>query len=439
MAEDKIRVMIVDDFADTRESIGKLLYFEKDIEVIASVGDGQTAIQTARETHPDVILMDINMPGMDGITATEGIVSSAPGCEVIMMSVQGEADYLRRAMLAGAREYLIKPFTGDELAGSIRHVYELGADKRARFSAAVAAPAPQAVVSPEPVGSGQLIAIFSPKGGVGKTTVATNLAIGLKLLTGKRVALVDCNLAFGDVGVMLNLPTRSTIADLIPNIHAVDMELLERIMVDHASGVRVLLAPPRPELAELVTPDHLKSIVKLLKQGYDYVIVDTLQSFEDLMLAVLDMSDRIILLTTLEMPAIKNIKLFLEVAEALQYSRERLMLVINRADSTGGIQVEDVEQNIRFKVGASIVSDGKLMTLAVNQGVPVVVSQRDSTVSKNLLDLARAVMTEEDSTAVAAKEAMNSSSPGRESKAGIGLGKLRFPTLTPFASRRGAD
>lgn len=431
--------MIVDDFADTRDSIGKLLYFEKDIEVVASVGDGQTAIQTAKEIRPNVILMDINMPGMDGITATEGIASAAPECEVIMMSVQGEADYLRRAMLAGAREYLIKPFTGDELAGSIRHVFELSADKRARLSAALTPPAPQPVLPAEPVASGQLISIFSPKGGVGKTTIATNLAIGLKTMTGKKVALVDCNLAFGDVGVMLNLPNRSTIADLIPNIHAMDIELLDRIMVDHGTGVRVLLAPPRPELAELVTPDHLKAITTLLKQNYDYVVVDTLQSFEDLMLAILDLSDRIILLTTLEMPAIKNIKLFLEVAEALRYSREKLMLVINRADSSGGIQVEDVEQNIRFKVGASIVSDGKLMTLAVNQGVPVVVSQRDSIVSKNLLELARAVMTDTDATAVAAKQTLEASNSSRESKSGPGRGRLRFPTLAPFASRRGAD
>lgn len=439
MAQEKIRVMIVDDFADTRESIGKLLYFEKDIEVVASVGDGQTAIQKAREIHPHVILMDINMPGTDGIAATEGIVSVAPECEVIMMSVQGEADYLRRAMLAGAREYLIKPFTGDELAGSIRHLYELSADKRARMAAALTPPAPQPAVPAKPVGSGQLISIFSPKGGVGKTTIATNLAIGLKLLTGKKVALVDGNLAFGDVGVMLNLPNKSTIADLIPNMHALDMDLLDRIMVDHGSGVKVLLAPPRPELAELVAPDHLRAIATLLKQHYDYVVMDTLQSFEDMMLAVLDLSDRIILLTTLEMPAIKNIKLFLEVAEALHYSREKLMLVINRADSSGGILVEEVEQNIRFKVAASIVSSGQLMTTAVNQGVPVVVSQRDSAVSKNLLDLARAVMSEEDLAAATERAAADPARSNRKARSWLGLGRLRFFALAPFASRRGAD
>ncbi len=434
----KIRVLIVDDFADTRESISKLLYFEKDIEVAGSAGDGHQAIQLAKELRPDVILMDINMPGMDGIAATEAISATIPECEVIMMSVQGEPDYLRRAMLAGAREYLVKPFTGDELADSIRHVYELSADKRTRLAAALkpapAAPAPEQ----ESAASGHLISLFSPKGGVGRTTIATNLAVALRSLTGKRVALVDCNLVFGDVAVMLNLHPHTTISDLIPSLRSLDRESLDRVLVEHSSGIKVLASPPRPELAELISADHLRTILTQLKSHYDYVVVDTPPTFEDTVLAVLDLSDRILLLATLEMPAIKNVKLFLEVAEALHYPEGKLALVLNRADSAGGIRVEDIEQNIRFKISGSISSGWQLMTTAVNQGIPVVISQPDSSIAKSLLNVARLVMTEADAETVQVKS--NTTVRGNhDAKANLGLGKLRLGALAPFVSRKGPN
>ncbi len=433
MSETKIKVLIVDDFADTRDSITKLLYFERDIEVVSSAADAQQGIRMAREKRPDVILMDINMPGMDGIAATEAIYGSNPECEVIMMSVQGEPDFLRRAMLAGAREYLIKPFTGDELAGSIRQVHELGAEKRARL-AAMQLPAVAPVVAQAPLPSGRMMAVFSPKGGVGRTTIATNLAIAIRSLTGKRVALVDCSLLFGDIGIMLNLPSNKTISDLVANISTLDQDLLEGVLVEHNSGVRVLLAPARPELAELVSAEHIRKILTLLKSLYDYVVVDTHASFDDTMLSALDLSDRILVLAALEMPAIKNIKLFLEVAEALHYSHDKLMLVLNRADSTGGIDVADIEESIRFKVSAKIVNAGQVVTAAVNQGVPVVVSNRDSLVAKGIFELAAEVLTEADAAEVRDK-VVGTAPTAREGKSGATRGRLR---LLSFASRKGS-
>ena len=436
MTSQKIRVLIVDDFADTRESISKLLYFEKDIEVVGLAPDGREAVQKARELRPDVILMDINMPGMDGISAAEVISATVPESAVIMMSVQGEPDYLRRAMLAGAREYLVKPFTGDELAGSIRHVFKVDADKRTRIAATPQPNGTTAPESPVPSKTGRMITLFSPKGGVGRTTVATNLAIALHASTGKRVALVDGNLLFGDIAIMLNLPTSKTISDLIPNIGILDLELLEGVMAKHESGIRVLLAPPRPELAELISGDHLRVILNLLKSHYDYIVMDTHPGFEDTMLTALDISDHVLLLTTLEMPAIKNMKLFLEVAEALSYPPEKLMLVLNRSDSTGGIRVQDVEQNIRFKVSASIVSAGQLMASAVNQGVPVVMSNRDSAISKNIFDLARLLMKGEDVEAARAGEVTERA--GRDSQQRK-PNKFGIPALSFLGSRKGGD
>lgn len=428
-AQQKIRVLIVDDFADTRDSITKLLYFEHDIEVVGSAADAQRGISLAKELRPDVILMDINMPGMDGIAATEAIYSTYPACEVIMMSVQGEADYLRRSMLAGAREYLVKPFTGDDLASSIRQVYEAGADKRARLAAAIQQPVVAQAVETAPASSCKMISVYSPKGGVGRTTVAVNVAVAIRALTGKRVALVDGSLLFGDVGILLNLPVGKSISDLIPNIANLDTEALQGVMMDHESGIKVLMAPPRPEMAELIHADHLRKILTLLKSQYDYLVLDTHASFEDTMLTALDMSDQIVVLMTLEMPAIKNIRLFLEVADALHYSGDKLMLVLNRADSTGGIQIRDIEESIRFKVSANIVSDGQIMTVAANQGVPVVVSHKDSAVARGLSDLATKLLTEAD-VEEARKKPVAASNGHKESKSGFGIGKYRMLTYS---------
>jgi pilus assembly protein CpaE len=278
------------------------------------------------------------MPGMDGIRATEAIASEVPMSQVIMMSVQGETDYLRRAMLAGARDFLVKPFGADELANTIRRVYELDADRRARIAAMTRLPGRETQVR-----KGRIITMFSPKGGVGRTVIGVNLAVAIRVLTGARVALADCNLQFGDIGIMLNLAGNKTIQDLLHR-EADEMtpEVLESVMVTHSSGVRVLLAPARPEVAELFTADHMKSVLQAMQRDFDYIVIDTWTTFQDLMLTIFDLAERIVLLTTLDIPAVKNIRMFLEVCEALGYSHDKVSLVLNRADSTGGINVEDI-------------------------------------------------------------------------------------------------
>lgn len=383
----KIRVLIVDDIAETRDNLEKLLFFEKDIEVIAKAGTGREAVAMAKQHQPDVVLMDINMPDMDGIAATEALLSQVPTVQVIMMSVQGEQDYLRRSMLAGAREFLIKPISAEELYSAIRHVHRLQSTQRRYVPAAGVADTGSAGPA-APSNAGQIIAVFSPKGGVGTSTVAANLAVALRQLSGKKVALVDGNLIFGDIGVIMNLVSTKTIADLANRIGELDRELINDVMQTHASQVKILLAPPNPQTGELVTADHLRAILELLKKEFDYVVVDTQSSFQDRALAVLDAADRIVALMTLEMPCIKNIKLFLEVAELLEYPAEKTVLVLNKADNRLGIRVENVEENIQHKVALQIPNASHEMTLAVNQGVPLVIEKRGHDTSKAIFALA---------------------------------------------------
>ncbi len=388
MAEsDVISVMIVDDVADTCDQLEKLLFFEKDIQVTGKAHNGREAVEMAKKLKPDVILMDINMPEMDGIAATEAISANDPNIQVIIMSVQGETDYLRRAMLAGAREFLIKPVGADELYKSIRHVHKLGASRPRQT--APTSEGGETTTKKDEGPRGQLFAVFSPKGGAGTSTIAANLAVALRQFTNKKVVLLDGNLVLGDLNVMLNMVSNTTILDLAQRIDELDADLLNDVLSTHNSQIKVLLAPPNPQDGEAVTSDHLKTIIDLLRREFDYVVVDTQSSFQDRALAVLDVADQILVIMTLEMTCIKNIKLFLEVAELLDYSSEKIFLILNKADNRLGIRVENVENNIKHKIGIQIGNAPHEVTLSINQGVPMVISNRDHRVSKDLFALAR--------------------------------------------------
>lgn len=391
----KIRVLIVDDIPETRENLRKLLYFETDIEIVGAVGTGEEAVEAARALQPHIVLMDINLPGMDGITASELIVRQSPTSQIIMMSVQGEADYLRRSMLAGAREFLIKPFSSDELVSSIRRVYEL----------AVARPAPllppqtdrlQSVAKATPAlgKRGHVVSVFGPKGGVGCSTIAANLAIALHETGGLKVALVDGNLQFGGIDVLLNLQATRTIADVVTKVEDLDAELITSAMMPHPSGVKVLLAPPRPEMADLVQPEHMRAILTQMRQMFDYVVVDTWTSLHDLSLSILDCADCIVLVATPEVLAIKNAKVFFDVADVLDYPPEKIWLVINQADRRGAIRTADIEGSIKHPIAAAIPMDERAVFMAANQGIPLVVAHRGSPAAQALFALAARVRKE---------------------------------------------
>ena len=402
---EKIRILIVDDIADTRENLAKLIGFEPDMEVVATAGGGQEAVNMAKQHRPHVILMDINMPDMDGITATEIISNTVPESPIIMMSVQGEQDYLRRSMLAGAREFLVKPFSADELINSIRHVHELEKVRRARYAPmAPAAPVGgPAVAAASGRDNGKIITFFSPKGGVGRTTIATNLAVALHQITNKPVVLVDGSLPFGDIAVILNMsPKAKTIADLIGSFETADSDVIESILVQHSTGIKVLLAPPTPESTELITGAHIKHVLELLRERYAYIVVDTWPSFQEQVIAMLDVADVILTLMTLEITSLKNVRVFMEVVEKLGYDETKVQLVANRNDSSGGIKASDVEASLGRKIPHTIVSDGRTLVLAVNRGVPFVISHRDSQVAKDIFALAQKVATAESAAPAAA-------------------------------------
>jgi pilus assembly protein CpaE len=388
----KIRVLIVDDIAETRENVKKLLYFEDDIEIIGMASNGREGVENALKLQPDIVLMDINMPEMDGIAASEAISRQVPGAQVVMMSVQGESDYLRRSMLAGAREFLIKPFSGDELINSIHRVYQFAAATKRALPPAPTAPTPAATPAPPPLRAGKVIAVLGTKGGSGSSTLAVNLAVALREETRERVALVDGSFEFGDIGVLLNLPGSRTIAEVTGENTDIDEELLDGLMPGHSSGIKVLLAPPRPELAGLVKVEHLKKVFEILTKTYKYTVIDLWKSFQEATIFFLDTADLIVLVSNTDIPSVKNAKLFFELTEQLDYRSDKIMLILNKEDGRGGILPKDIEASIKHPVAALVPKDERTTLLAANRGLPFVTTQKNVPITQSIITLARNII-----------------------------------------------
>jgi len=384
-----IRVLIVDDLPETRENVRKLLQFESDIEVIGQAGTGEEAIDMAKEHQPDIILMDINMPGIDGIGASQQITELVPSVQIIIMSVQSDPNYLRRAMMAGARDFLTKPFGGDELVAAIRRVH----DKRPIIKAAPVQRARQADGTPVEqiaIPEGNLIAVYSPKGGTGCTTVAINLAVALAR-RGRRTILIDGSLQFGDVSVMLNMKAVTSIADLSERDNELDEELISSISKIHRSNLNVLLAPPRPEMADVVTEAIIKQLLTTLKETFDFIIVDTTSFLSEKTLAILDMSDRIVLIAQQNLSSLKSVSSFLDLGESLDYEAQKVWLVVNRAKTKQGkgISVHDVGKALKRAVYGTIPDDEASVSDASNKGVPIVMGEHQKKpISLSIIKLA---------------------------------------------------
>lgn len=386
-AENKIRVLIVDDIAETRENIRKLLQFESDIEVVGAARSGLEALEMANEVDPDVVIMDINMPDMDGIAATEALLKDVPYAQIVILSVQSDADYMRRAMLAGARDFIPKPPSGDELIKTIRSLAARAREHRKQIEKrrAPAAMAPGAFPGAARL-EGKILVVYSAKGGSGCTTLATNLALGLNTEETPTI-LVDASLQFGDVGVAMNLQVKNSFADLAARAGELDGDYVNEILIRHESGLRVLAAPPRPEMADEIRADEVRQVLQFLRHEYAYIVVDTSSMMDDITLAVIDSADLMVLMATPEIPAIKDARLVLDLLGVLEFPRERVFFVLNKTEKKVGISPEAIGDNLKVSVEGDIPLDIKTVVTSLNKGVPLLVTDRGSIVARQILQL----------------------------------------------------
>jgi len=389
---DEYNVLIVDDQEETRRNVARLLQFENDINVVGTARTGQDAINQTVALDPDVVLMDINMPDMDGIEATELIQEQAPMSQIVILSVQGDTNYMRRAMLAGARDFLTKPPKSDELVSVIRRA---GAKAKAiRSDVQYIGRSTGSLKDPRGTtiqlsGMGKIIAVYSPKGGVGSTTIATNLAVTLHSAETPAV-IVDGSLEFGDVQVFLNERGRTSIIDLTPNADQLDAELVEEVVLHHKeSGIDIVSAPPNPIDAEQVSGSDFVKVLKFLARLYSYVIVDTHSYLSDVTIDTLDGCDLMVMVSSQDIPSIINTRSMLQLLiNSLGVQKEKILLVMNRFDKQIAISPDKVSHNLGHKVSSVIVEDKEVVVPGVNRGVPFMLGDgKSKEIGKGIMEL----------------------------------------------------
>jgi pilus assembly protein CpaE len=317
-----------------------------------------------------VAVLDTFRPSSYSFAAAYRLLHQDPPVPTLLLLSEGPGQPPMPRETAAQDDYARMPARTDEL---VLRIQALVLRAGMALPAAAPPPAPVAPAAPPPVEhtrfrDGQLIVMFGPKGGVGRSTIATNLAVGLAQRYEKQVVLVDADLWFGDVSVLLDLRGEKSFASLVDHGEQLDLDVLRDVLVSHASGVRALLAPPEPAMVEMIPPYLPARVANAYRALFDFVIVDTHPSMEEYMLQLLEVADRILLVTTPELSSIRNTGQVLKLANTLGI-RDKLTLVLNRANS--GVQIEHLEQTLGVRVDFSMVSAGARVVEAANQGMPV--------------------------------------------------------------------
>ena len=392
-SQEKINVVVVDDIDESREMILRMLQFDSSIEVVGTGRTGIEAIESAQKLKPDVIVMDINMPDMDGITATEAIRKKVPYIQIVVLSVQNDANYMRKAMLAGARDFLTKPPMIDELTAAIRRAGDLAHEEKMKQAVvfqpnAMTGPlSPQMMMHMPQMTLGKIICVYSPKGGAGCTTIATNLSVGLKTQENK-VAIVDANLLYGNVAVFLNEHGKNSILDLLDRANDLDPEIIEDVMVENKlTGLHMMPSPKDPELNDAHKGESVSKVLNYLKQMYNFIIIDTTSYLTEVVQTCLDIADYIVLITTQDIPSIKTTNQFLNLADASGIARDKILFVMNRYDKRIAISPERVGESLKQPVLVAIPFEERIITSAMNRGVPFMVDNKVAPAGKAIISL----------------------------------------------------
>jgi pilus assembly protein CpaE len=383
-----IRVLAVDDSVTIRETLSLLIEAQPDMDLVGTAASGHEAVRRAGELQPDIVLMDIHMPDLDGIQATWLVSSRAPHGAVIMVTSEERIDFLQKAMSAGAQGYVLKPFgTGAQLFQTIREVHGRSSARRMQVGTGSAL---DQRLRPR---IGKRIAVMGSKGGVGCTTMAVSLGLLLKEQTNNSVALFDADFVGGDATIHLDLTPLRTVLDLVPHSDALDARLIDQVMAKHKNGLQVLARPVNPEQAEVLTAEHVRTILSSLAQMYDEVVIDVALTYDDRMLAVLDLADLYVMTVTPHLGTLRSARHFLHIARTLGYPDDRMCFVLNRASHLAGLSMDDIATVIGSRAILQIPTGGPEVTQAVNDGRPLVLNQARSPVARALQAVAEHVRT----------------------------------------------
>ncbi|HEY4669899.1 MAG TPA: P-loop NTPase [Tepidiformaceae bacterium] len=374
------QVIVVDPERDSAMEVQKMLT-NLGFAVIGSAGYGVEALTMALQLHPDIVLMRIEEPLVRPIQTLSKLTDGRPDLPIVVFSTEANIRLMRQSMVSGASDYLQEPLVDSEVENSIMRVLERKERERMRRRGELEDPIPQ----------GTIITVFGAKGGIGKTTIASNLAVALSIEAHQSVALIDMDTRFGDVAITMDIPVERSIADLARNLDNIDRNTLKDYLVQHESGVRILPAPTRPSDWRNLNADHIRDVVDILAQTHDFVILDTPGTFNEIVAAAIEIGTMVLLVTTLDMASIKDTVLALEMLhERFPNDEERIKVVLNRSGMDTGVRERDVERTLDSPIWWRIPQDNEVVR-AAQLGRPIVMSRPKSKVATEIREIARAL------------------------------------------------
>jgi len=361
----------------TPEKLQRILEILEEMDAMEVIGDSDEpdkAFAQITSNLPTMVLVEIGKGMEENISFIGRLNRAVPRMTILAYGGDLNSDTVIQAVHEGAKYFVKEPFE----ASSVRDLLE-----RTRLESEVEEETKE--------GEGKVLTVFSNKGGLGKTTVASNLAVSLTLDCKKSVALVDLDLQFGDVSLFLDLHPTFTIYDLVSRIRELDRELIRSSMIKHETGVYVLTEPKMAEESDLITPDHVSKFVGILKRLFDYVVIDTTHSFDDVIIEALDISDFILLISVLDLPTIRNTQRCLEIFRKLNFSDEKVKIIVNRFMSEEEVDPSRFESALKFPIYWKIPNDYSTVISAINSGVPIQRLAPYSKIAMNFFELAAAL------------------------------------------------
>jgi pilus assembly protein CpaE len=373
-----IRLLIVDPDINYRSDLRRQLQ-RSAIEVVGEADYGADAISLIHARKPDAVAIAWQEPTVRAEQTLDAISRSLPAVALIVYSESSELASVRRAVQAGAHDFLTKPIDSREMLSSLSKTFERL--ERQRLSETGTVPIAR---------NGTVISLFGAKGGIGKTTLATNLAVALSQLRHESVALMDIDTRFGDVAIVLDLQPHRNISETVPGIDELDRTSIRSYLTPHASGISVLTAPTRPSEWRQVQPAHVERLITLLEETHDFVVLDTPGFFTELVGTALDMSDLVLLITTLDVSSIKDCAMAVDMLSQADFPMDRVKLVINHTNDLQKVDPKQVSQVTGLEVFWTIPFD-KAIVRGGQVGMPMVMTKPNSRGARSMIDLALAI------------------------------------------------
>jgi len=376
MSGTPIKVLVVDDNEKVRDRLIEQLRFE-DVEVVGESILGAAAYTWAEHLDVDVVLVSIEEPVARALRTVESLAVGARTWPVIGLSSLGDRETMRKAMVAGARDYLAASAPADEIRRAIVSVHQVETARRTALSKGEAA-----------TRLGTIVTVFGVKGGIGKSTVSSNMAVSLAQETKQHVAMLDLDLQFGDAAVMLDIVPSQTIEDAAKEVDRMDPQLISGYLEDHPSRLRLLAAPPTPDGAEQISPEQVGQVLEALASTNDYVVVDTPAQFDPATVVALDLSTIVLVVMVPEVPCVRRTKAALTLMQEWGYSQDKLKLVINRSRKKAEVSIEEIEQVLQYPIYAQIPEDREVAK-SISVGTPVAMSGPKTKSGRAILEMGR--------------------------------------------------